>query len=182
MVQLQFGFSLREACGGHLPPHARPRARVPALEHPRSWHTERPAYKQYGEGCFTEQSNMLGAAERPCCKHGAAEKRSRTRLSCSASCFHSCGRCGAVAFPPSQKPGSVSVVLKRRRCVLAWRIHEPWLLPHDIWNDVISFFRKSIRSFVSLTAQGKQIGLVLLLTTLSHVVAGGLLNVRTSLM
>lgn len=84
-----------------------------------------------------------------------------------------------VPSPLRQKPGLV--VLQHRQCVFVWRIHEPWLLPRDICNDVISFFRKSIRSFVSLTAQGKQVGWVLLLTTLSHVVAGGLLNVRTSL-
>lgn len=112
---------------------------------------------------------------------GAAGKKIHMRLSCSASCSYGCGRCSVAAFPPSQKAASVSVV-HTGGVFLSGEYKEPWLLPHDIWNDAISFFKKSPRSFVSLTAQGKQVGWVLLLTTLSHVVAGGLLNVRTSLM
>lgn len=131
-MQLQFGFLLRGVCGRHLPPHAGPRAHVPAVKHPWSGHTERPAYKWHAEGHFTEQSSMRRAVGSPCCKCGAAEKRCHTRLSHSASCFHSCGTCSVVASPPSQKPGSVLVVLKHGWCVFVWRIHEPWLLPHDI--------------------------------------------------
>lgn len=184
--QLWFGFFLRGAHRGRLPPHTGPRAPVPAPKHPWTEHTERDLPTS-GMLRVTKQSSMWGAAWRaawrPYCKRGAAEKRSYRRLSGSVSCFHSCGRCSVVASSASQKAGFVSVVLKHRQCVSIWRIHEPLLLSHDIQNDVISFFRESIWSFVSLTAQGKQVVWVLLLTTsLSHVVAEGLLNVRTSLM
>lgn len=88
-------------------------------------------------------------------------------------------QCGCFSSKPESR---ICVGSAHRRCVFVWRIHEPWLLPHDIWKGAISFFKKSPQSFISLTAQGKQVGWVLLLTTLSHVVTGGLSNVRTSLM
>lgn len=62
-------------------------------------------------GSFHWAKQHEGAAGTLCCKWGAAGKRIHMRLSCSASCFYGCGRCSVVVFSPSQKAGSVSVVL-----------------------------------------------------------------------
>lgn len=53
---------------------------------------------------------MRGQLEH-CAANGGQLGRGSMRLSCSASCFYGCRRCSVVVFPPSQKAGSVSVVL-----------------------------------------------------------------------
>lgn len=127
-TQMQSGLLLRRLRGGHLPPQAGTRAHVPLPQSIRGQGTHRDLPRSDPLRVISQR--VQGAAGTLCCKCGAAGKKIHMRLSCSASCFYGCGRCSVVAFPPSQKAGSVSVVLTGT--VFVWRIQEPWELPHDI--------------------------------------------------